>query len=74
MRTSVKVTISLPGDLADYADSLAGEAQKPCSQIIADLLAERGAAQKFIENLAADATTMAEADQAIRVGLDLSSR
>jgi len=38
---TVKVTISLPDELADFADKLAAEAGRPRSQIIAALIEER---------------------------------
>lgn len=41
MAATVKLTISLPRELADYADHLAEEAGRARSQIKADLLAER---------------------------------
>jgi predicted DNA-binding protein len=59
MPTTVKVTISLPQELAEYADKLASQRGRPRSQIIAELIDEsRGAA--FREELAEAYRSMAE--------------
>ncbi len=41
MRTSIKLTISLPEDLAEFANKLASDSGRPRSQVIADLLEAR---------------------------------
>ena len=41
MQRSVKVTISLPEDLAKFVDRLANQVRRPRSQVFADLVDEK---------------------------------
>ncbi len=41
MQNAVKLTISLPADLAQFVDRLAAQDHRPRSQILADLVEEK---------------------------------
>jgi predicted transcriptional regulator len=41
MKTTIKLTISLPAELAQFVDRLAAEVHRPRSQILADLVEEK---------------------------------
>ena len=41
MQNAVKLTISLPADLAQFVDELAAQDHRPRSQILADLVEEK---------------------------------